>query len=352
MNRRLVLWLGGLLCVAAARHVRAADMELHGAGATFPYPVYALWGAEYKRATGVSLAYEPVGSGAGVAAAESGSVDFGASDIPLSAEELQRLGAMQFPVVIGGVVPVVNLTGIKPGQLRLSGPVLADIYLGKITRWNAPAIAGLNPGLDLPSSRIAVIHRADSSGTTHLWSDFLARSSVPWRMAVGVGKTLAWPAGVAEVAATGNEGVAASVQRTRASIGYVEYAYAARHHLATASLRNHDGLFVQATKQAFEAACVQARWRDEADLPQSLIDLPGPGTWPVVSASFVLLPMRPAQPSRTREVVRFFDWALVHGQAAATELGYLPLPDAAVQLVRRSWAAHIREEAGPERSSP
>ena len=343
-SRRRIL--GGLVCVVAMLPARAADVQIHGAGATFPYPVYARWGADYRRASGVDVAYDATGSGAGIASMERGDVDFGASDIPLTAEELQHLGAMQFPAVIGGVVPVVNLAGIRSGQLRLSGTVLADIYLGKVTTWNAPAIASLNPGLNLPSSRITVVHRAEASGTSQLWSDFLARCSAPWRMTVGVGKTPAWPTGVAAV---GNEGVAASVQRTRASIGYVEYVYASQHHLATASLRNHDGAFVQATREAFEAAAVQARWRDESDLPQSLIDLPGPASWPIVSASFVLLPSRPGSPersARTREALRFFDWALTHGRPAATELGYLPLPDAAAGLVRRSWAARIQDGSG------
>lgn len=339
--------LAGLACacLATAAAAPATGTEIHGAGATFPYPVYARWAAEYKSATGVNVVYQPTGSGAGVAALERGEVDFGASDVPLPADELRRMAAMQFPAVIGGVVPVVNLSGVKPGRLRLSGPVLADIYLGKVTRWDAPAITALNPGLSLPSSHITVVHRAEASGTTHLWSDFLARSSVPWRLQVGVGRTLAWPKAASEVAATGNEGVAAAVQRTRASIGYVEYAYATQHHLATAALRNHDGAFVQASRESFEAAAIQARWRDEADLQQTLIDLPGPATWPVVSASHVLLPTRPDRPERTREAIRFFDWALSRGQPFATELGYVPLPDAAVKLVRQSWATRVN--AGP-----
>jgi phosphate transport system substrate-binding protein len=333
------LLLAGLVCAAAL----AAEPQIHGAGATFPYPVYARWGEEYKRTTGVEVSYEPVGSGEGVVRLERGAVDFGASDVPLTAEELQRIGATQFPTVIGGVVPVVNLAGVKSGQLHLTGQVLADIFLGKVTKWNAPAIANLNPGLNLPSSNITVVHRADASGTTHLWSDFLTRSNVRWRMEVGVGKTLAWPAGVA---AEGNAGVAASVRRTRASIGYVEYAYASQHHLATASLRNHDGQFVQAGREAFEAAAAQALWRDEADLRQSLIDLPGARTWPMVSASFVLVPTRPERPERTRAVLGFFDWALTHGQPFATELGYIPLPEAAAKLVRRTWAADIKDGGG------
>jgi phosphate transport system substrate-binding protein len=336
-------FIGVLLCAAMAAPALGEEAGIHGAGATFPYPVYAAWAAQYRQVSGVHVTYEPVGSGAGVERFERGAVDFGATDVPLTAGELQRIGAMQFPTVIGGVVPVVNVAGIQSGRIRLSGQVLADIYLGKVTKWNAPAIAGLNPGLHLPSSNITVVHRADASGTTYLWSDFLSRSSVPWRMEVGAGKTVAWPTGVA---ATGNDGVAASVRRTRASIGYVEYSYARQHHLATASVRNHDGAFVQAGRASFEAAASQARWRDGADLQQSLVDLPGPATWPVVSASFVLLPTRPGTPERTRAAIDFFDWALAHGQSIAVDLDYVPLPDAALALIRRAWMDQVQDAAG------
>lgn len=344
MNRRDLM--AGLAGLAAAWPAFGGEAPLRGAGATFPYPVYARWAEAYQRAFGVQIDYEPVGSGAGVERLAGGHVDFGASDVPLSPEELQRIGAMQFPSVIGGVVPVVNLSGVKSGQLRLTGPVLADIYLGKVSKWNDPALTRLNPDLGLPSSHITVVHRSEASGTTHLWSDFLARSSTAWRMNVGVGKTLAWPAGVIEVAASGNEGVAAAVQRTRASIGYVEYAYASQHHLSTASLRNHDGQFVTADPLSFAAAAVQARWREEADLQQSLIDLPGPQTWPVVSASHVLLRTRPQHPERTLAVLKFLDWALTQGQPLAAELGYLPLPDAAARLVEQAWRTHLRTASG------
>ncbi|RTL41283.1 MAG: phosphate ABC transporter substrate-binding protein PstS [Burkholderiales bacterium] len=333
MKRRVVLlaWAGGGLVPP----VRAAEAELRGAGATFPAPVYARWMQDYRRATGIAVSYDPVGSGAGIEALAQGRADFGATDVPLAPAELQRLGALQFPTVIGGVVPVVKLPGIDAGRLRLTGALLADIYLGRVTQWNAPAIASLNPGLPLPSSHITVIHRAEASGTTALWSDFLSRASVPWRARMGSGQRLDWPSGPSFVAATGNEGVASAVQRTWASIGYVEASFAARHHLATAALRNRDGEFVRATRPAFEAAAAQARWRDETDLVQSLMDLPGSNTWPLVSASHAVVPWQPA--ARARELLRFFDWALGQGQAAA-ELGYLPLPEAAVQLVRRQWA--------------
>lgn len=333
MKRRTVLQ--AIAGAALTPHAVAAGVEIHGAGATFPFPVYAQWAEDFRRSTGTLVTYDPVGSGAGMQAFEQGRADFGATDVPLTPEALHRLGAIQFPTVIGGVVPVVKLAGIESGLLRLTGAVLADIYLGQITQWNAPAIASLNPGVRLPSSHITVIHRADASGTTHLWSDFLARSSVAWRAQVGAGPRLDWPAGAAFVGARGNEGVASAVQRTWASIGYVEASYAARHHLATVALRNRDGGFVPPSREAFEAAAAQARWQDEADLQQTLMDLPGPGTWPLVSTSHAVVKRLPA--ARAHEVLRFFDWALSHGDTAAA-LGYLPLPEAAVQLVRRQWA--------------
>jgi phosphate transport system substrate-binding protein len=325
-------WIGILLCVAMVDAALGAGAVVRGAGATFPYPLYARWAAAYQAATGIEVGYEPVGSGAGVARFEQGAVDFGATDVPLSEAELQRIQAVQFPTVFGGVMPIVNLVGIGPGQLRLSGEVLADIYLGRITKWNASAIVSLNPGLSLPSSRITVVHRSDDSGTTHLWSDFLSRSSPAWRQQVGAGGMLGWPTGVG---AQGNEGVAVAVQRTRASIGYVAYAYASPHHLAGVSVRNHDGAFVQADRAAFEAAVQQARWHEPPDLTRSLIDLPGAATWPMVSASFVVLP---AHSERAVTAMKFFDWALIQGQPVATELNYVPLPEEAIGLVRRAWA--------------
>lgn len=333
MKRRAAVL--GMAGAAVMRPAAAAGGVIHGAGATFPFPAYAQWAEDFRRATGTLVTYDPIGSGAGIEALAQGRADFGATDVPLSPEALQPLDAIQFPTVIGGVVPVVKLAGIEAGPLRLTGAVMADIFLGRITQWNDPAIARLHPGVRLPSSHITVIHRADASGTTQLWSDFLARSSAAWRAQVGTGQRLAWPTGPAFVGAQGNEGVASAVQRTWASIGYVEAAYAARHRLATVALRNRDGHFVPPSGEAFEAAAAQARWRDEADLPQNLMDLPGPGTWPIVSTSHAVVKRLPAP--RAHEVLRFFEWALSHGDAAAA-LGYLPLPEAAVRLVRRQWA--------------
>jgi len=332
------LVLLGLACTSGA-----AELAIRGAGATFPYPVYSAWASEYKRETGVDVSYDPVGSGAGVDRIERKLVDFGASDTPLSPAEAQRIGVVQFPAVIGGVVPVVNMTGIRSGELKLSGQVLADIYLGKIRKWNEQPIVDLNPGLSLPDANITVVHRAESSGTTFLWSDFLARSSPEWKAGVGVAGTLAWPTGVAAV---GNEGVASSVQRTKVSIGYVEYAYARKHNLSYVSVRNREGRFVQPNKESFNAAAAAARWQSSSDLQQFLIDPPGTTSWPITGASFVLLRAKADQASRSLEVMRFFDWAFRRGRNAAEALGYVPMPDSAVALIGRVWADQVRDSEG------
>ncbi|WP_233151587.1 phosphate ABC transporter substrate-binding protein PstS [Pelomonas sp. KK5] len=296
---------------------------LSGAGASFPAPLYARWAAAWQQqAGGGAIRYASVGSGAGVARIAHGEVDFGGSDQPLPPEELKRLELVQFPVAIGGVVPVVNLAGA--GALQLSGAVLADIYLGRIRRWDDPAIAALNPGLTLPSSRITVVHRADASGTSRLWSEYLGRASNAWQG----GATLSprFPLGLGEL---GKEGVASAVQRTRMAIGYVEYAYAMQHRLQTAALRSRDGTSRAASQAAFEAALAGAEPTD------SLLDRPG--AWPVVGTTFILLPARAS--TRTREVLKFFGWALRHGQGIARELDYVPLPEAAVGRIEQAWAA-------------
>ncbi len=322
-----------LVTMTAAFGTFAAPPVIHGAGATFPMPVLAAWGAEYLHARGVELHYEPVGSGAGIEQVESRQADFGATEAPLPAAELQRKGLLQFPAVIGAVVLVVNIAGIKSGDLRLSGEVLAEIYLGRIRKWNAAAIAALNPGLSLPDSYITVVHRSDASGTSLLWSEFLARSNPEWRRSVGAGMLPAWPTGVSDA---GNEGVASSVQRTRMSIGYVEYAYARQHRLSLVSLRNREGWFVSPGRAAFEAAALTARWSSLEDTALLLADPPGAGSWPIVGASFILLPADAGE--RSAAVIRFFDWGLNQGRHAAEDLGYVPLPDAAVELVQKAWS--------------
>lgn len=346
MNRVARLILRLLLAVSALAVYQsspAADVVLRGAGATFPYPVYAKWAAEYKRVADVDVRYEAVGSGAGIDLIEREAVDFGASDVPLAEEELQKTGLMQFPAVIGGVVPVINVRGIKSGELRLSGQVLAEIYLGKIAKWNDRAISALNPGLRLPSTYITVVHRSDASGTTFLWSEFLSRSNSDWRAGVGVDRALRWPTGVAS---EGNEGVASSVQRTKTSIGYVEYAYAKAHNLTTVSVRNRNGAFVQPSEAAFESAAHAAQWQQSSDLHQLLIDQPGAASWPITGGTFILLRTTTDQPDRSREVLKFFDWALHHGQRLAIDLDYVPLPDSALELIGSAWKDQIKSTSG------
>jgi phosphate transport system substrate-binding protein len=316
---------------------------IEGAGATFPQPLYARWAAEYRARSGVEVQYEPVGSGEGWVRIQRRTVDFGASDVPLGAQTLRDAGLLQFPVTVGAVVPVVNIRGLALGELRLTGAVLGDIYLGRIRRWNDAAIAALNPGVPLPDANITVVHRADASGSTHLFSTYLSAANDRWREQVGTGTRLAWPVGVD---ALGNEGVAASVQRTRMSIGYVEHAYAREHQLGTVSLRNRDGVFVRPERAAFEAAAAAARWTQPADLLQSLGDAAGAASWPITGASFILLPLRTERPDRSLEVMKFFDWALHHGQAAARGLDYVPLPDAAVRLVEQAFGAVARGPGG------
>jgi phosphate transport system substrate-binding protein len=306
--------VGALACGA-----RAAE-PLHGAGATFPAPVYDAWAGAYARATGNAVRYDAIGSGLGITLATQGQVDFGASDVPLPADRLAAAGLRQFPAVIGAVVPVVNLAGFAPGALVLDAHVLSAIYRGRITRWSDPAIAALNPELALPGTRITVVHRADASGTTWLWSRWLAESDPAWRQSVGTGSTLAWPVGTEGL---GNEGVASLVQRTRSSIGYVAYAYAREHRLGDVRLPSHDGPIVRAGRASFEAAVAAAHWTSTDGLAGELTNQPGPRSWPIVGASYVLVRAGSAGSAR---VAAFFAWALGSGAGVVDELGYVPLP--------------------------
>jgi len=312
------------LAVVLAGHAAAA--ELHGAGATFTAPVYARWAQAGASACGCTLRYDAVGSGLGLERVERGEVDFGASDVALEAPELERHGLRQFPAVIGAVVPVVHIDGLAPGVLALDAATLSAIYRGVIRKWDDPAIAALNRGVPLPDAHITVVHREDASGTTDLFSRWLARGDDAWRAEVGRGPALKWPAGIA---GRGNEGVASLVQRTRWSIGYVEYAYARRHGLADVVLPASEGARVRAGRESFEAAVRGARWQGPADLAQDLTGAPGPASWPIVGASYVLVPVgKPA----TADVLRFFRWGLESGGAEASGLDYVPLPAAAVKL--------------------
>ncbi|MEP6501969.1 MAG: phosphate ABC transporter substrate-binding protein PstS [Betaproteobacteria bacterium] len=329
---RRIARLRTLACAALAAWAGACAAEevLRGAGATFPAPVFDAWAAAHERATGVAVRYDPVGSGLGIELATRRQADFGATDAPLDAERLAAAGLTQFPVLIGAVVPVVNIAGIAPGRLVLDAAVLSAIYRGRIANWRDPAIAALNPTLQLPDARITVVHRADASGTTWLWSHWLGESDPAWKTVVGEGTTLPWPVGAEGL---GNEGVASLVRRTRAAIGYVAYAYARQHHLSDVALPAHDGATVRADRASFEAAVAAARWDQPRDLTQGLINAPGPRSWPIVGATFVLLP---ADGARNERALAFFDWAFDAGGPAATALDYVPLPEAAVALVRRS----------------
>jgi phosphate transport system substrate-binding protein len=329
VRRRGLLALPLMALRPVARAASSGVTSLRGAGATFPAPLYERWARTWGAAKGVTVRYDAVGSGAGIARVQRGEVDFGATDAPLTRDELARAGLLQFPVVIGGVVPVVN-AGVQPGRLRLDAAVVSAIYRGRITRWNDTAITALNPTLGLPDANITAVHRSDASGTTWLWSRWLAGRDAEWRATMGSGTTLPWPSGVNDAAGAGNEEVASNVQRTRWSIGYVEYAYARRHRLADVALATADGGTVRASHATFEAAIATARWHDVGDLDQSFIDRPGPRGWPIVGASFILVPK---DGPRTADVLRFFRWAIAEGGDAATDLDYVALPDAAVRLV-------------------
>jgi phosphate transport system substrate-binding protein len=331
-----------LLTAAAYGLAASAGEQIHGAGATFPAPVYAAWARAYQESTGVQISYDAVGSGAGIERIRQRQVDFGASDAALSAEELSCAGLIQFPVVIGGVVPVINITGIKPGQLKLSGALLADIYLGRIKKWNDGAIAALNPTLALPNTNITVVYRSDPSGSSLLWTDYLSRSSSAWRSGVGASLVPKWPTGIG---GTGNEGVASYVQRTRFAMGYVEYIYARKHHLSDVALSNHSGHFVQASRSTFRAAAVAADWNAAAGFQQIPTDRPGCESWPVTGASFILIGKSSGDGRSTAAVLRFFDWALHQGKTLSGELDYVPVPSTVVEQLPALWGT-LRDSTG------
>ncbi|MBQ5949238.1 phosphate ABC transporter substrate-binding protein PstS [Massilia sp. ST3] len=328
---------------AAALATSAQAANLTGAGATFPYPIYAKWATMYKAASGNGLNYQSVGSGAGIKQIKAKTVDFGASDMPLPANELNAAGLFQFPAIMGGVVPVVNLPGIAPGQLKLTGAVVADIFLGKITKWNAPQIAALNPGVKLPADDITVVHRADSSGTSFLWTDYLSKTNPEWKSKVGAGATVKWAVGVG---GKGNEGVAANVQRIKGGIGYVEWAYAKKNRMAHTQLQNKDGVFLQPDDAAFAAAAASADWAKAPGFAVVLTDQAGKASWPVTGASYILVHKSQADGVKGKEVLKFFDWAYKNGDAAAAELDYVPMPDAVTKLVQDAWRSHLKDAAG------
>jgi len=334
---------GAAAIAGAALAAPAAAVEITGAGATFPYPIYAKWADAYKKETGAGLNYQSIGSGGGIKQITAKTVDFGASDMPLKPEELDRHGLLQFPTVIGGDVPVVNLKGIAPGQLKLSGPVLADIYLGRIKNWNDPAIAKLNPGVSLPATAISVVHRSDGSGTTFIWTNYLSKVSADWKAKVGEGTSVNWATGVG---GKGNEGVASYVQRIAGSIGYVEYAYVKQNKMAYALVANRDGQFVAPNAQTFQAAAAGADWQKAPGMYLILTDAPGRAAWPIAGATFILMHKAQDKPDTAREALKFFSWAYSKGDAMAEQLDYVPMPNKVVELIRASWRSQIKDASG------
>ncbi|HSZ11726.1 MAG TPA: phosphate ABC transporter substrate-binding protein PstS [Rhizomicrobium sp.] len=337
LNGRLTGLAAGLAVAAFATAASAADIS--GAGATFPYPIYAKWAEAYKAKTGIGLNYQSIGSGGGIAQIKAKTVTFGASDKPLEPGELDSAGLTQFPTVIGGVVPVVHLSGIAPGQLVLTGKVLADIYQGKLTKWNDPEIKSLNSGANLPDKAIVVVHRSDGSGTSFIFTNYLCKESPGWAKDVGAATAVEWPAGVG---AKGNEGVAGNVAQTDGSIGYVEYAYAKQNKLTYVRMMNKSGAAVEPTAAAFQAAAAKADWAHSPGFYVILTDEPGKDAWPIAGATFILVYKNPPSTADTAEALKFFKWAYESGDQLAESLDYVPLPDSVVQQIEKSWHDNIK----------
>jgi phosphate transport system substrate-binding protein len=314
----------------------AADIT--GAGATFPFPIYAKWAEAYKAATGTGLNYQSIGSSGGIRQIRAKTVAFGATDAPVKGEDLDKDGMVQFPAIIGGTVPVFNVPGFGKGELRVTGPVLADMFMGKISKWNDPRFAALNPGKNLPDLAITVVHRADGSGTTFNWTDYLATVSKDWLDTVGRGAAVKWPAPTS-VGGKGNEGVAANVARTRGGLGYVEYAYAKRNNIAVMALQNRNGNYVMPGDDTFAAAAAGADWFSVPGMGLSIVNQPGANAYPVSTASFILMYKNPSNKAESAEVLKFFDWAFKNGKQMALDLDYVPLPDALTNQIRtRVWS--------------
>jgi phosphate transport system substrate-binding protein len=329
------------VAIGADSSVRAADTS--GAGATFPYPIYAKWADAYKKETGNGLNYQSIGSGGGIKQIKAKTVTFGASDAPLKADELQKDGLAQWPMVMGGIVPVVNLDGVKPGELALDGATLAKIFMGEIKSWDDAAIKALNPNAKLPSSAIAVVHRSDGSGTTFNFTNYLSKVSPKWKSDVGENTAVEWPIGIG---AKGNEGVANNVANTKGSIGYVEYAYAKQNKLTYTNLKNHDGKVVSPTSPTFQAAAANADWANAPGFYQILTDEPGAESWPITAATFILMPKQPQDPAAAKEALKFFDWAFTRGGKMAEDLDYIPMPENVVSLIKGTWTSDIRDAGG------
>ncbi len=320
----------------------AMSAEFTGAGATFPYPIYAKWAEAYKAQTGIGLNYQSIGSGGGIRQIKAKTVDFGASDMPLKPEELEKEGLVQFPAIIGGVVPVVNLDGIQGGQLKLTSDVIANIHLGKITKWNDKAIAEINPGVTLPALNITVVHRADGSGTTFIWTNYLSKANADFQKTVGEGTAVKWPVGVG---GKGNEGVAAQVQRIKGAFGYVEYAYAKRNKIAHTQLKNRDGNFIQPDDSTFKAATANADWNNAPGMYLLLTWQTGKDAWPATGASFILMHKQQADALTGKAILKFFDWSYKNGAKMSEDLEYVHMPQSVIKLVQDNWKKDLK---GPD----
>jgi phosphate transport system substrate-binding protein len=340
VNQLKMITVAGFL---AATVLPAAAIDISGAGATFPYPVYAKWADAYRKETGVGLNYQSIGSGGGIKQIIARTVTFGATDAPLKGDDLDKNGLVQFPMVMGGIVPVLNLEGIAPGELVLDGPTLAGIFLGVVKNWDDPAIKKINPGINLPAQPIAVVHRSDGSGTTFNFTYYLSLISPDWKSKVGSATSVEWPVGIG---AKGNEGVSNNVSQTKGSIGYVEYAYALQNKLTFTKMVNKEGKTVAPTSEAFQAAAANADWNSVPGYGVILADQPGAVSWPMTAATFILIPKQPQDPAAATEALKFFAWAYAKGDKMAAELDYVPMPAKVVVEIEKAWANDIKDANG------
>ncbi len=340
---QLVRTFAAAALVATASLTAAQALDISGAGATFPYPIYAKWADAYKKETNNGLNYQSIGSGGGIKQIKAKTVTFGASDMPLEAKDVQASGLVQFPTVVGGDVPVVNIEGLKSGDLKLDGDTLARIFLGQITKWDDPAIKKLSPAAKLPSQAIAVVHRSDGSGTTFIFTDYLSKVSPDWKAKVGANTSVEWPVGIG---AKGNEGVANNVAQTKGSIGYVEYAYAKQNKMTSVDMINKDGKTVAANAAAFQAAAANADWEKAESFHVILTDQPGAESWPIAGATFILIHKQPQDPAAAAEALKFFAWAYTKGGKMAEDLDYVPMPAKVVSAIQQVWATQIRDASG------
>ncbi|MGB7126875.1 MAG: phosphate ABC transporter substrate-binding protein PstS [Methylovirgula sp.] len=343
MNFKPFVWTAVAAAVAAVAIAGAKAADISGAGATFPYPIYAKWADTYKKETGNGLNYQSIGSGGGIKQIKAATVTFGASDKPLKIDELNASGLVQWPMVMGGIVPVINLPGIAAGELVFDGDTLAKIFLGTHTNWDDPAIKKLNPTATLPSAAIAVVHRSDGSGTTFNFTDYLSKVSPDWKSKVGENTSVQWPVGIG---AKGNEGVSNNVMQTQGAIGYVEYAYAMQNKLGYADMINKEGKKVAPTSAAFQSAAANADWAHAPGFYQILTNQPGADSWPITASTFILMPKQPKDPAAAAEALKFFSWAYANGGKMAEDLDYIPMPASVVALVKKTWAEDIKGADG------